>query len=78
MPRHRVHSRVMCWQTVDRAIALAECIGRPADPSWHRLRATIAADVPTHGWNPDVRAFTASSPQWTVGRPSAVRGPPAG
>ncbi|SDK06733.1 Glycosyl hydrolases family 15 [Lentzea albidocapillata subsp. violacea] len=58
VPRHRVYSRVMCWQTVDRAIALAERFGRPVDPAWPSLRAAIAADVLTHGWNPGVRAFT--------------------
>jgi len=57
-PRHRVYSRVMCWQTVDRAITIAGRFGRRAEPGWFVLRDTIAADVLDHGWNPDVGAFT--------------------
>jgi GH15 family glucan-1,4-alpha-glucosidase len=60
VPRHRVHSRVMCWQTLDRALALATRFGRVADPDWTVLRDTIAADVLDRGWNPDVGAFTAA------------------
>jgi GH15 family glucan-1,4-alpha-glucosidase len=58
VPRHRVYSRVMCWQTVDRAIATATRFGRELDPNWLVLRDTIAADVLKHGWNPAVGAFT--------------------
>ena len=58
VPRHRVYSRVMCWQTLDRAIALARAFGRALDPEWLALRDTIARDVLDHGWNPDVGAFT--------------------
>ncbi len=57
-PRHRVYSRVMCWQTVDRAITIAGRFGRRAEPGWFVLRDKIAADVLDHGWNPDVGAFT--------------------
>jgi hypothetical protein len=60
VPRHRVYSRVMCWQTLDRAIALAERFDRPLPPGWLILRDTIAAEVLDRGWNPDVRAFTAA------------------
>ncbi|GAB2831308.1 hypothetical protein JOD27_000906 [Lentzea nigeriaca] len=58
VPRHRVYSRVMCWQTLDRAIALASRFDRPLDPDWLVLRDKIAADVLQNGWNPDVGAFT--------------------
>jgi GH15 family glucan-1,4-alpha-glucosidase len=60
VPRHRVYSRVMCWQTLDRAITLAERFDRPLDPLWRVLRSAIAAEVLARGWNPDVRAFTAA------------------
>ncbi|HEX8870223.1 MAG TPA: glycoside hydrolase family 15 protein, partial [Lentzea sp.] len=60
VPRHRVYSRVMCWQTLDRAISLATRFRRPLDPSWLTVRATIAAEVLDRGWNPDVGAFTAA------------------
>ncbi len=58
VPRHRVYSRVMCWQTLDRAIALATKFDRPLDRNWLTLRDVIAAEVLDRGWNPDVRAFT--------------------
>ncbi|WP_285748298.1 trehalase-like domain-containing protein [Lentzea sp. NBRC 105346] len=58
VPRHRVYSRVMCWQTVDRAIAIASRFGRPVAPDWCSLRDAIAADVLEHGWNASVGAFT--------------------
>ncbi|MFI6094332.1 glycoside hydrolase family 15 protein [Lentzea sp. NPDC051213] len=56
--RHRVYSRVMCWQTLDRAITLATRFGRELDPGWPVLRDKIAAEVLGHGWNPGVGAFT--------------------
>lgn len=57
LPRsHHVHSKVMCWQTVDRALAFAAYQGRYR-PEWEALRAQIAEDVLRQGWNEDVRAF---------------------
>ncbi|WP_026424758.1 trehalose-phosphatase [Actinokineospora inagensis] len=57
-PRHHVYSKVMCWLTIDRAITLAATYGRTPRPGWADLRATIAEDVLTKGWNDQVRAFT--------------------
>jgi len=59
-PRHHVHSRVMCWLAVDRAIRLARLTGRPAHAGWAALADRIAADVLEHGWKPEVRSFTAA------------------
>jgi GH15 family glucan-1,4-alpha-glucosidase len=59
-PRHHVYSKVMCWATVDRAIAVADHFtGRP-QPDWVDLRDRIADDVLEHGWKPQVGAFTAA------------------
>ncbi len=58
IPRHHVHSKVMCWVAVDRAIRLAERYGRGADPAWPELRDTIARDVLEKGWKDEVGAFT--------------------
>jgi trehalose 6-phosphate phosphatase len=60
LPRHHVHSKVMCWVAIDRAIRIAEKYGRAADLAWPRLRDTIAADVLENGWNDEARAFTAA------------------
>jgi trehalose 6-phosphate phosphatase len=59
-PRHHVHSRVMCWLAVDRALRLARLTGRPAHASWSVLADRIAADVLEHGWKPEVQSFTAA------------------
>jgi trehalose-phosphatase len=58
--RHHVHSKAMCWLAVDRAIALRLAyLGQTSEP-WEILRAEIAKDVLERGWNPRVRAYTAS------------------
>ena len=59
-PRHHVHSKVMCWVTVDRAIAVADHFTDPDQHDWAALRDTIAADVLEHGWKDEVGAFTAA------------------
>lgn len=58
VPRHHVHSKVMCWVAVDRAVRLARRYGRSADPAWPGLRDTIARDVLKKGWKDEVEAFT--------------------
>jgi GH15 family glucan-1,4-alpha-glucosidase len=60
VPRHHVHSKVMCWVAIDRAIRIAERCNTAADPSWPGLRDAIAADVLAYGWNDTIQAFTAA------------------
>lgn len=57
--RHHVHSKVMCWQTIERALRVARYLGRKR-PEWAELRDAIAHDVLAHGWNADVGAFCAT------------------
>lgn len=57
--RHHVHSKVMCWQAVDRAIRVARYVGRKR-PEWLELREEIASDLLTHGWNEKEKAFCAT------------------
>lgn len=57
--RHHVHSKIMCWQTVDRALRVARYLGR-RQPDWEALREQIASDVLAHGWNPRRRAYCAT------------------
>jgi GH15 family glucan-1,4-alpha-glucosidase len=52
-PRHHVYSKVQCWVTIDRAMALAQRWGRPVDPGWAALREKIAEDVLARGWHGD-------------------------
>ena len=56
--RHHVHTKVMCWHAVNRAMAVAEMVlGRPR-PGWAELRDAIARDVLERGWSNDAKAFT--------------------
>jgi len=48
----------MCWLAMDRAIAIAESTGRPADlDSWRRERDAIRDDVLLKGWNQGIQSF---------------------
>lgn len=58
--RHHVHSKVMCWVTVDRAIAIGDRHLDRAHPEWEALRTDIADDVLRHGWKDAPGAFTAA------------------
>lgn len=56
--RHFVHSKVMCWLAMDRAIALAESLRKPVDlDRWRTVREEIHADVLTRGWNDQIKSF---------------------
>jgi len=55
VPRHYVHSKIMCWVVVDRAIRL---LGERSD--WTRLRQRMWSDLMAHGRAPSghlVQAF---------------------
>lgn len=59
-PRHHIHSKVMCWVAVDRAIALADRFLDREPSTWIDLRDQIAADTIAYGWNGAVGAFTSA------------------
>jgi trehalose 6-phosphate phosphatase len=59
-PRHHVHSKVMCWLTVDRAITVARRFLDQERDDWKTLRDRIAADVVEHGFKSGLNAFTAA------------------
>ena len=49
-PRHFVHSKVMAWVALDRAVHVAEALRLPADVvGWRRERELIRSDVLRHG-----------------------------
>ncbi|HYE03510.1 MAG TPA: trehalase-like domain-containing protein, partial [Phycisphaerales bacterium] len=61
--QHHVHSKVMCWLTVDRALRIAARHWGRQFPEWERLRDEIADDVLTRGFSPELGAFSATYEQ---------------
>ncbi len=58
-PRHFVHSKVMAWVAVDRAVRASEEHRLPGPLArWRELRTRIHDDVCRRGFNHDVGAFT--------------------
>jgi GH15 family glucan-1,4-alpha-glucosidase len=61
-PRHFLHSKLLCWVALDRAIDLAGLLG--ADPAtvgrWTAGRDAIRRAILEQGWNARVGAFTQS------------------
>lgn len=58
--RHHVHSKVMCWLAVDRALRIAQAFSAQQPAEWASLRDVIADDVLKHGWNTAAGSFTAA------------------
>ena len=56
--RHHVHSKVMCWQTIDRALEIAARTGRTPERDWTSLRDQIKAQIVLRGWNEEAQAYT--------------------
>lgn len=56
--RHHVHSKVMCWHTIDRALVVEEAVCGTQSPVWVALRSEIRHDILTHGFNTAIGAFT--------------------
>jgi len=57
-PRHYLHSRVMCWVAVDRAVRLAGKRSLPAPIArWTKARDRIHASVWADFWNEDLGRF---------------------
>ncbi|MDZ4278885.1 MAG: glycoside hydrolase family 15 protein [Dehalococcoidia bacterium] len=57
-PRHFVHSKVMCWLAMDRAVVVAEAMNEPVDlDRWRSVRDEIQDDVLHHGWHEELRSF---------------------
>jgi len=59
-PRHWVHSKTMCWLTVDRALSIARMLRGSSMERWEALRDEIAVDVLENGWNSDLGVFTSA------------------
>lgn len=51
-PQHYVHSKVMCWSTLNRGIQLAQDLGRKAPVDrWAEARDAVKAAVEEHGYD---------------------------
>ena len=58
-PDHYVHSKLMCWVALDRAIALAPTIGAGDQVEhWTQVRAEIRSAILEQGWSDAANAFT--------------------
>jgi GH15 family glucan-1,4-alpha-glucosidase len=56
--RPRLHSRLMCWVTVDRAVRLAEKRSFPAPfATWLEARDAIYRDIFENFWNGEMQSF---------------------
>ncbi|MDP9472715.1 MAG: glycoside hydrolase family 15 protein [Chloroflexota bacterium] len=58
-PQHFVHSKVMCWVGLDRAVRLARKTDLACNTTrWERERDTLREDILKHGYSETARAFT--------------------
>jgi GH15 family glucan-1,4-alpha-glucosidase len=65
-PRHFLHSKLMCWVALDRAMVLADQLhATDRVTHWKAIRDEIRAAILEQGWNEDAGAYTQSfgSPQ---------------
>lgn len=60
-PQHFLHSRLMCWVALDRAmrLGLKRSLSMPYD-RWDKARNAIREDIWSHFWNTDLGHFTAT------------------
>jgi GH15 family glucan-1,4-alpha-glucosidase len=56
--RHFVHSKLMCWVALDRAMRLAQRRSLPANLThWIEVRDRIYEDIMTRGWSEERKSF---------------------
>jgi GH15 family glucan-1,4-alpha-glucosidase len=57
--QHFTFSKVLCWVAIDKAIKVAELLGRTSKLArWRLLEETIRVDILEHAWNDEVKAYT--------------------
>jgi len=57
--RHYLHSKLMCWVALDRAVELAPLIGADSNvQAWKQARDEIRAAILENGWNDKIGSFT--------------------
>ena len=55
--KHFTFSKVLCWVAIDRAIKIADFLGKDKE-KWKSLRDEIKNDIYDKAWNPEVEAYT--------------------
>jgi GH15 family glucan-1,4-alpha-glucosidase len=59
--RHFTFSKVLCWVAVDKAIKVAEILGKQYRiDAWSKLASEIKTDIMANAWNEEANAFTQS------------------
>jgi GH15 family glucan-1,4-alpha-glucosidase len=59
--RHFTFSKVLCWTAIDRAIKVANILGKKSKAEkWLPLEEMIRKDIMEKAWNKDIQAFTQS------------------
>jgi GH15 family glucan-1,4-alpha-glucosidase len=65
--RPLLHSRLMCWVAMDRAIRLAQKRSLPAPfAEWNAVRDAVHADIYTHFWNDEIQSFVQTPDSTTL------------
>lgn len=58
-PQHFVHSKVMCWATLDKGLRLAEeCMRKAPERRWGKVRREIREAIESEGYDEDRGVFT--------------------
>lgn len=59
--RHFTFSKLLCWVAIDRAIKIAELIGKKSSHNkWTNLRDEIHDDIYKNAWNTEISAYAQS------------------
>lgn len=59
--RHFTFSKVLCWTAIDRAIKVADILGKKNNADkWRPLAEAIRKDIMDYAWNESVQSFTQS------------------
>ncbi len=59
--QHFTFSKVLCWVAIDRAIKIANLVGKQETALlWIPIKEAIKKDIETNAWNEEVQAYTQS------------------
>ncbi|MDE3059869.1 MAG: glycoside hydrolase family 15 protein, partial [Pseudomonadota bacterium] len=56
-PQHFLHSRLMCWVALDRALRLADHESVPPQTHWHEVRRRLYYSIYEDFWNEELQSF---------------------